>query len=222
METPNKEILEWYVVERGTEGTMKLFNLTEKQFDKLFYPQAAGESDRWTYTEPKEYEEWTPVITPDTIQLARVIDKYYNELRKTKVNNKLKINTRSLSQEDIFHNTLLSLFKNGKSFKYTSDEDTIHFINKAFKKDKFDELTLSKIAESKNTEMMVDFTDYDEADRYIEDVAILDGLTPREKEVAELFMKGYTLTEVAVEFNVSRQYVNKIKNQLKTIFKEKL
>lgn len=215
METPNKEILEWYVVERGTEGTMKLFNLTEKQFDKLFYPQAAGESDRWTYTEPKEYEEWIPVITPDTIQLARVIDKYYTELRKTKVNNKLKINTRSLSQEDIFHNTLLSLFKNGKSFKYTSDEDTIHFINKAFKKDKMNELTLSKIAESKNTELMVDFTDYDEEDRYIEDVAILDGLTIREKAVAELLIAGNTFTEIASILNITKGRIYQLKEAIK-------
>jgi len=218
MRKPDREELQYYVVELGIEGAKELFKLSEKQFDKLFYPQVlGGESDRWTFTEPKEYSEWEPVLTEDTIQLARVISENYKVLRKSKVNNKLTINSRSLSQEDIFHNTLISLFKNGSSFKYISDEDTIHLINRAFKTDKIDAHRDSIVSNHRNTEAMVDFTDYYEADDYIENVVYLNQLTPKQKEVANYWVEGLDTTEIALKIGKSKSTVYRIKDEIRAI-----
>lgn len=47
MRKPDTQELYYYVTELGMEGAKNLFQLTESQFDKIFYPPTLGtESDR--------------------------------------------------------------------------------------------------------------------------------------------------------------------------------
>ena len=140
---PTREVIEYYISDIGFEKTRERFRLTQKEVDSILIDKVYGESAYYCKNYRVVNNEWIPLSpcsTSDGCELFRIIKKNYQDLRNRIVRNKFLINTRGISSEDIFHNSLLSIMKNADSFIYESDEKTLFFINRAMKRRIINEL----------------------------------------------------------------------------------
>ena len=144
-----KEDLEYYISDIGLSKTLIQYKLSEKEADNLLNGKVYGESKRFKYVERnREHASIETVLTPDKIQLNRVISENYNSLYKYVVRDKWTVNSRANSQEDIFHNSLLAILKG--DFIHKSDEETIYFLRHVFKMTALNELKAVKLTQDKN------------------------------------------------------------------------
>ena len=213
----DRATLEYYICERGEEATMALFKLTQKQMDTAIYGKPLKENKTFTFKE-KEYIPYTPSNSPDLVHLERVINENYSQLFKGSIFKKWNINTRSLTQEDIFQDGLLRLLKGADTFTYVDDETTLRFIKHALKADRINAIEANRTAiefksvlrEIVNSESQESY--YDE--NPIDNLRLTEPLTDREKAICELFKKGYNQTEIAENIGVTKQVIFKQKKRI--------
>ncbi|HEY3390040.1 MAG TPA: hypothetical protein VGK38_10750 [Prolixibacteraceae bacterium] len=143
-----KEELEYHLCDIGLEATMKAYHVTQKEIDSVLIAKAYGESDRYKYKEPKKQPEpEETILTPDRIQLNRVIKENYTQLRRYFVKDKRKLNNRANSKEDILHNSLLSVLKG--DFVYISDDKTINLLRRVLKQQVLSEVVAVRLTKEK-------------------------------------------------------------------------
>lgn len=149
MSNLTKEDLEYHIADIGFELTLTRYHVTEKEADVILNGKVYGESDRFKFVKPKSYTPLCFVFTADSLELYRVISEHYGEIYKRTVLDKWTINNRSMSKEDTFHNSLLSILKSAESFIYESDDVTLHMINKTIKNTSLNELRDCELAKEK-------------------------------------------------------------------------
>ena len=138
MRSTNIDELEFYICDIGMSATLKLLHLTEKQANLILNPEPVGEAVRVNLS-VKEYNPLKPPTSDNAIRLCRFLSDKYKQLRRDVVKNRLVINARCLTTEDIFHNHLLDLLKKADSFQHKDSEQTKHFVLRSYKRDKIDE-----------------------------------------------------------------------------------
>lgn len=133
---PSKEVIEYYISDIGFEKTCEKFHLSQKEADSILIAKVYGESAYYCKNYKVVHEVWIPLspcTSPDACELFRIIKLNYHDLKNRIVRNKYLLNTRGISSEDIFHNSLLSIMKKADSFIYESDEKTLHYISRTMK-----------------------------------------------------------------------------------------
>ena len=140
---PTREVIEYYISDIGFEKACEKFHLSQKEADSILIAKVYGESAYYCKNYKVVHEVWIPLspcTSPDACELFRIIKLNYHDLKNRIVRNKYLLNTRGISSEDIFHNSLLSIMKSAESFIYESDEKTLYFINRAMKRKIINEL----------------------------------------------------------------------------------
>lgn len=148
----SKEDLEYHISDRGLAWTLKTFKMTEKQAETIICGKVFGESDRFVFIIKKPPEPLEMPKSDGAVEMYRVIQKYYAKIKKQWVRDKFTVNSRSETQDDVFHDSLLSILKNSFAFLYVDDQNTLNFINRAIRKDCDDNLILVELAKEKSAE----------------------------------------------------------------------
>ena len=95
---PNKDTLLQYIFDYGIEKTCKLLHITEEEINSVLYPS------KQDYGQHKFIYN----VTQTNPSIAKVIADNYNYLKAKFVGNTTHLQL-SLTDEDIFHNTLLKV-----------------------------------------------------------------------------------------------------------------
>lgn len=143
-----KEELEYHITDIGVTNALYMLKISEKEADILLNGKIYGESSRYKESFKIKDKKYVKLIMADSVDsdhLYRIISKSYSWLSKIKCRNKLTVNSRAMSSEDIFHESLLRILKNSDVFIYESDAKTINMINRAFKRLEIDEAKLCEI-----------------------------------------------------------------------------
>lgn len=196
----DRKTIEFYISDVGVNETMNLFHITEKEINNILDDKVFGESSTFKFRETSdEYIEWEPVYNPE---LHRVIVENYKMLRTYAVKNKWTINSRGISQEDMFHSMLLSALKS-KTFQYINDELTLHFIRTSLKKLKIDVLRRDIATRLKTADIGIlnDNRGTLEAQFEYENEA-MNTLTSKQKSVLNLLLEGYNQVDVSTELGI--------------------
>lgn len=135
-------------------------------------------------------------------ELFKIINENYESFEKYAVRNKFLVNSRAVSQEDMFHNCLLSAIRD-KNFKYIDDETTLHYLRKILKQIKLNEITLSKITMIKGMEIGVLIKGITNTqDEFEFELEILNTLTDKQRKIYDLLIEGWSKTDIAEKLNV--------------------
>ena len=196
----DKETIIYHLTDIGIDKTCILLKMTEEQVNKVLDDKVFGESPNFRYKEDtREYITWEPLFNPE---LFRVINKNYFSFKTYAVRNKLLINTRAISQEDVFHNCLLSAIRD-KKFQYIDDETTMHYLKKILKQERLNQITLSNITIKKGIEIGVLNKDNKiNAEVFEFESEIIKTLTPKQKSVFLLLLQGFSKTEIGEKLGV--------------------
>lgn len=210
---PNREVLDYTIYEIGYEKTKERYGLTDQQIEDILFDKNIPVNKEFRFKEPKMYEALTEIIQPE---LSRIITENYQALRKKYVNNKNKINNRSISKEDIFHDTLLNLLKGSYKYVYTTDEEALKYIGRTFKFDKIDAANDSK-AEKQFKELLYhnQLTEENEKtmlDEIFNNREFIDLLSSNQQIVLQLISEGHQLVYIAELMQVTKQMISKQKN----------
>jgi len=177
--------------------------MTEKEAYNLLYGKVYGESDRFIYREPVPEKKLPEIIlTPDRIQLYRVIKQNYKVLYRSAVRDKCTVNGRGTSQEDTFHNSLLAILKG--NFVYRSDKETIHMLRHGYKNQSLGEVAAIKIDQEKKAQFQQlfqkGFCEQSEInDNFLlKNPLFLDDLSEKQRRIVELIAAGNTSKEISM------------------------
>lgn len=197
-----KEELEYHLCDIGLEATIRTYQITEKEIDSMLTAKVYGESARYIYKERKpELAPKEITLTPDKIQLYRVIKENYKVLRKYVVKEKWTVNSRANSKEDVFHNSLLAIMKG--DFVYRSDVETINFLKHIFKNKALNEfrevLTTQEKSEQFTQLFKEETTEQPQINEplLIENPQFLDVLSEKQRKIFELIAAGNTSREIS-------------------------
>lgn len=202
MSNLTREDLEFFISDIGLEKTLLLYNMSEKAANNLLNGKVYGESDRFVYRDRiPEKKLIETILTPDKIQLCRIIKENYKALYKYVVRDKWTVNGRGTSQEDIFHNSLLAILKS--NFIYKSDQETLNLLRHVFKNQTLGEVSAIKIDKEKKAQFQHLFKEETAEQPQISDTFLLknplflDELSKKQRQIVQLIADGNTSSEIS-------------------------
>lgn len=124
----NREVLNQFIYDLGYSKALEFWKLSDLQAKNILNYRLVNRKPE-PFTEPKE----TPVKKVDASKaetIWRVINANYSYLRKDYIrgSDTSKINVRSETPEDKFHNSLIKLIESLGQFEYISEEKTLEYI----------------------------------------------------------------------------------------------
>jgi len=213
MNLPDRDTTTYYISSIGEEATKLLFHLTDGQLDNILEDKVFGEPVSFRFKEKsKEYKEFTSSSSPDLKELERVITENYREFYKMLVLDKWKINTRSLSREDVLQEGLLSILKNADSFKYVDYETTKRYIKHALKGDRLNAERDSRLTQDNHNifrEVAFKEEGFEELDSLANNVDFIDSLSPNQFIIFNLLIEGNTQEAIAEQTGVTQPMIFK-------------
>ncbi|RCW38678.1 hypothetical protein [Marinilabilia salmonicolor] len=128
---PDKDKLDQYIYDYGFDKALETFQITESQAENILFGVKEKRREPTPTSTIEEVIEIVQELDPDkTIPLMQVMKKRYHSLRNLylKGKNLDKINIRSETPEDKFHNALIKVLEDTERFEYEDDETTFNYI----------------------------------------------------------------------------------------------
>lgn len=209
METLTEEVVEHL-------ETFNVFTLTgeKEQTDNLGRnPTEVNNPAR--YVPPAEKEE-RPSWSMDVKELKRVVSENYETLfNESGAHISNIINSRSMSQYDIFAEGLTRMLYANADFHYVNDFQTLDYIRTRLKRH-----VNTEEVDARRKPTLPYRDDLLSNSVAPEEYNPLEGINTKDKEVIKLCMAGYTQKEIGEKLGISQptvhRLINKVYNQLKT------
>jgi predicted DNA-binding protein YlxM (UPF0122 family) len=220
---PSKDTLEFYVSELGWDGAMELFDLTESEANRItFGAKVVRDTNDNIYSIiEKPYMELEEPKSANTKLLKSIIESRYDDLRKLFVKDTEEINVRALSDEDIFHNGLLTVLKyEHPNFKFVDKENSYLYVVKAIRfgiKSEIRENAKQILRNMAYTEYIDVPVQDNEENKYtiLRDDEFVNTLTAQQRLVVSYIIDGYSQVDIAKNIQVDKSRVTRIVGEIK-------